>query len=624
MQGLLEDGDVPAAGLFDFQVCLFDHPTDPLPLNCMPDFAARPVERGLFSLSLDFGPGAFIGQARFIELRVRRSGSSSGYTILAPRQPVLAAPEALNAARASSAPWSGLVGVPVGFADGIDNNSGGTVTAVTAGAGLSGGTITGSGTLSIATGGVTLAMLAQDSVDGSRVVDGSVGAAEIAPQSVGAGHLAPNAVDSPGIADGGVSTVDLADGAVNASKLAAGSIAAVHIDPDQVQRRIVAGCPPGEYLKAVGADGSPLCGLLPAEFYRILPGASGGDASLALGADDVPVVVYSSASSPRRLSMHRCDQPSCATSTERTLDASADVGYYNAVALRADGRAVISYYDLTNQNLKLYRCDDPECATGEALTLDGLGSVGAFTSIGLRADGRAVVAYYDSGGGDLKLYICANSNCTTGISRTLDGGAAVVGRFNTLILRADDRPLIAYHDDTNDRLLLHVCSNIDCSMGNVRVIDSTLGTGNVGGQSALALLPDGSPIITYLEHDAVEPEIRRYICANSECTSGSLSGSVAVSYTRPGLVVREDGMPLIAYAHSEDPNLGHLFLECRNSPCTFFHSPRVIDRDSRPGGRQQGTTPVALRGDGRPVLLRDQGELRLRICANAGCLWPRE
>ena len=100
------------------------------------------VEAGLFALTLDFGAAPFIGELRFLELRVRPGASGGGYTILAPRQAIRPAPEALRAGAASAAPWSGLTGVPAGFADNVDNNSGGTVTSVAAGTGLSGGTIT--------------------------------------------------------------------------------------------------------------------------------------------------------------------------------------------------------------------------------------------------------------------------------------------------------------------------------------------------------------------------------------------------------------------------------------------------------------------------------------------------
>jgi hypothetical protein len=43
--------------------------------------------------------------------------------------------------------WSALQGVPAGFADGSDANSGGTVTSVGSGAGLTGGPITGTGSI---------------------------------------------------------------------------------------------------------------------------------------------------------------------------------------------------------------------------------------------------------------------------------------------------------------------------------------------------------------------------------------------------------------------------------------------------------------------------------------------
>jgi hypothetical protein len=159
-QGQLTESGQPASGLYDLQVCLFDSPSNPVPIGCAPDFGDVPVEAGVFTLALDFGSAPFAGQQRFLELRVRPGAATGGYTILAPRQLVRATPEALRAAVASAAPWSGLTGVPAGFADGIDNDSGGTVTSVVAGTGLSGGTITGSGTLGIAPGGVGPTQLA--------------------------------------------------------------------------------------------------------------------------------------------------------------------------------------------------------------------------------------------------------------------------------------------------------------------------------------------------------------------------------------------------------------------------------------------------------------------------------
>jgi len=74
--------------------------------------------------------------------------------------------------------WDNLNGVPAGFADGIDNTGSGTVTSVATGAGLSGGPITGSGTVSIATSGVTSTMIgdgeiADADISSSAAISGS-------------------------------------------------------------------------------------------------------------------------------------------------------------------------------------------------------------------------------------------------------------------------------------------------------------------------------------------------------------------------------------------------------------------------------------------------------------------
>jgi hypothetical protein len=72
----------------------------------------------LFTVGLDFGPVAFAGDERWLGIRIKCSGDGD-YVSLG-RQELAAAP---CAHYALGAPWSGLDGVPAGFADGVDNMS---------------------------------------------------------------------------------------------------------------------------------------------------------------------------------------------------------------------------------------------------------------------------------------------------------------------------------------------------------------------------------------------------------------------------------------------------------------------------------------------------------------------
>jgi hypothetical protein len=81
------------------------------------------VSEGYFTVQLDFGAGVFINEGRWLEAAVRPGGSTGGYTTLSPRQALTPAPYAHYSSSAGSVPWSGLTGVPAGFADGVDNDT---------------------------------------------------------------------------------------------------------------------------------------------------------------------------------------------------------------------------------------------------------------------------------------------------------------------------------------------------------------------------------------------------------------------------------------------------------------------------------------------------------------------
>ncbi len=127
-QGQLIKGGSPVNDTCDFRFILYDAQTGGSQVGTTQDKLNITVTGGLFTVpDLDFGNGIFTGEARWLDVLVRCPAGSGGYaTIGLLPQALNPTPYALHAGRAalaSAAPWSGLIGVPAGFADGVDNDT---------------------------------------------------------------------------------------------------------------------------------------------------------------------------------------------------------------------------------------------------------------------------------------------------------------------------------------------------------------------------------------------------------------------------------------------------------------------------------------------------------------------
>ncbi|MFK7958704.1 MAG: hypothetical protein AB8B96_21605, partial [Lysobacterales bacterium] len=94
-QGRLASSGQAASGTFDFQFRLFDAAA----LRGVPQSEeieqSLLVTEGIFTTELDFGADAFVGEARWLEVRVRAAGEPQ-FVTLSPRQAVTAAPYAIE------------------------------------------------------------------------------------------------------------------------------------------------------------------------------------------------------------------------------------------------------------------------------------------------------------------------------------------------------------------------------------------------------------------------------------------------------------------------------------------------------------------------------------------------
>ena len=119
-QGRLRIDDVPYTGLCDLEFSLWDEMSAGNQIGTPQTVPNAVLADGFFTVLLDWGPDAFQGDHRFLEIHARCPAGGGPYTLLDPRQDLTPSPYALYAMRS---PWAGLVNVPLGFSDGIDNDT---------------------------------------------------------------------------------------------------------------------------------------------------------------------------------------------------------------------------------------------------------------------------------------------------------------------------------------------------------------------------------------------------------------------------------------------------------------------------------------------------------------------
>ena len=100
-QGQLASGGAPANGSYDLAFTLFATNNDGVAIAGPVTNSAAGVTNGLFTATIDFGPGVFTGGNYWLQIAVRTNGGGS-FTNLSPRQPILPVPYAIMANTASN------------------------------------------------------------------------------------------------------------------------------------------------------------------------------------------------------------------------------------------------------------------------------------------------------------------------------------------------------------------------------------------------------------------------------------------------------------------------------------------------------------------------------------------
>lgn len=184
------------------------------------------------------------------------------------------------------------------------------------------------------------------------------------------------------------------------------------------------------------------------------PVADGGNVTIVIGSDGLPVIVHLTGNGD--FAVTRCANVACTSSAQVIADnQSVLLGLDASAAVGADGFPVIAHRILTNgfedgSDLRITRCTTLTCSSAVSTTVDASANrVGYFTSIAVGADGVPIVAHRDDTASELKISRCTDAACTAVETIPNDAGPGS-GFTASMITDAFGLPIIAHADGTTN------------------------------------------------------------------------------------------------------------------------------------------------------------------------------
>jgi hypothetical protein len=230
-------------------------------------------------------------------------------------------------------------------------------------------------------------------------------------------------------------------------------------------------------------------------------GVVGRYTSVAIGADGLGLISYHDYTD-RDLKVAHCDNVACSSATVTALDLWTDVGEYSSIAIGSDGLGLVSYIDVTSHSLKVAHCQNTACTGATLSVLDSSVAVALHTSVAIGGDGLGLISYFDNTNDDLKVAHCDNTACTSATTTTVDSAGAV-GLYSSIAIGDDGLAVISYQDQTNFDLKVAHCHNTPCTSASTTTVDSG---GGVGEYTSVAIGSDGLGLISY--HDASNQDLK--------------------------------------------------------------------------------------------------------------------
>ena len=451
-QGVLEQSNVVANGAFDLRFQPFGVLSGGTSLATAIALDNVAVVNGVFTVSLDFGEGFFVGDQVFLQIDVRDGASTGVFTGLAPRQELTATPYAQTA---------------LGLVDG--------------GSGLN---------VHLNRIGHKRTSLASTPSQSPSIIVGADGYPIVSFYDPVNGDLRVAHCTDVACRSSDVTTIDSA-GIV-------GEFSSIII-------RSTNGLPAISYYdRSNGNLKLAYCTTTSCSSSTIETIDSSGDVGLhtsAVSGDDLfgAILIFYYDATNGDLKHVRCAQASCASPAFTALDSGGDVGQFTSAAVGAgsvDSQLVwVSYYDVTSSAIKVVACINFGCGGGGAGIVSvtprnvatGVSGVSA-TSVTVGGDNRAWIAY--NNGTVTSLARCDSpTTCTTNTQAAI---SSIVG--NVSLTRGTDGVVWIAGRKSDGRIGAGRCDAADaCGFESVWSLTSTA-VGSQSGVVSMALGMDGIPI----------------------------------------------------------------------------------------------------------------------------------
>lgn len=276
-------------------------------------------------------------------------------------------------------------------------------------------------------------------------------------------------------------------------------------------------------------------------------------------------------------------------------------------AITVDGSNFIDlvFRGATDGTLERLRCLDGNCSASTQQTLDGAGR-GFAPSATRLPNGFLLASHHEPSTGAMRATVCNDATCSAPQRLVLEAGPGF-GPASVAQVYSSGRPLIQYRDAARTDMRSTQCTSVACTAFIRRVSN-----GIPAFDANVAVRADGRPV-------AIWTKLRRPrigVCGDPLCSTVSYrdTGGFNADSSRPAIAIRPDGRPFAYYSNVG----GSSAWDCADADCTTGAHREV----SGSGNATSNVTELALRADGRPVMLyysASTNAVSVFSCADVNC-----